>query len=819
VTDLLKDLQLATRQLRRSRTFTATVILTLALGIGLNAAIFTMVDCVLLRPLGYRDADRIYGLNTRFLDEKRSIPRIGGADFTDLATRVSALESTAYYNFYQDGLQAGSRMLYTDIAMASPEFGQVMGVEPVAGRLFLTGNKSLTDPEEAMVSAAFAEQQFGSSAQAIGQTLTYYGKPRVIVGVLPNGFSFPGKTQVWVEGPSAPDVANRTSYNQRAIGKVKAGVSMERLNAELGTLSKQLEATYPEDKLKALEAVSLQEQLVGKVAPILRLLLAAVGVVLLIVCANITHLQLVRATRQRREVTIRAALGATRTALARRAALEVLLLAAGGCVAGVLVALPTLKVLVKLAPQGIPRLGEIHLNLDVIAVSFLVSLVTMALAALLPLWRSWRVDPASAMKQDAARGTESRGSGRLRQGLVIGEVALTLMLSVAALLLVRQLIAESQQDLGFTPDRLIVLDTHMTPHISNAQAAPEIRYAVNSPDGQADVASVNQVLARVRAVPGVASADAVSGAPMLDGGSDVGYAIKGRSEFKPGVAHLPNANIFAATPGYFRTMGIPVLRGRGLTEADVAGSEPVVVISESLAKEQFPGQDPIGKQIKCGWDFLTDWITIVGVVGDVRQRSPADIPSPTFYAPLSQHAHAATDMQLVARTRTDARAMTTTLAKFMKANFPAVALVATTMRESVGESERDQRFRTLLFGSFAGVSILLAMTGMFGVTAYTVAERRFEFALRFALGAQRGQVLGMVMGRALAVAAIGVIGGVALSFAAMRGVSALLGAMPAFDAVSYGIAAAGVLLIALAATVQPAWRAATVEPMRVLRDE
>ena len=817
--DWMSDLRLALRQLGRSRTFTATVILTLALGIGLNAAIFTMVDCVLLRPLGYRDADRIYGLNTRFLDEKRSIPRIGGADFTDLATRVSALESAAYYSFYQDGIQAGSRMLYTDIALASPEFGQVMGVEPAAGRLFLTGNKSLTDPEEAMVGATFAEQQFGSAAQAIGQTLSYYGKPRVIVGVLPNGFSFPGKTQVWVEGPSAPDVANRTSYNQRAIGKVKAGVSMERLNAELGTLSKQLEASYPEDKLKALEAVSLQEQLVGKVAPILRLLLAAVGVVLLIVCANITHLQLVRATRQRREVTIRAALGATRTALARRAGLEVLVLAAGGCVAGVLVALPTLKVLVQLAPQGIPRLGEIHLNLDVIAVSFLVSLVTMALAALLPLWRSWRVDPASAMKQDAARGTESRGSGRLRQGLVIGEVALTLMLSVAALLLVRQLIAESQQDLGFTPDRLIVLDTHMTPHISNAQAAPEIRYGVNSPDGQADVASVNQILARVRTVPGVASVDAVSGAPMLDGGSDVGYAIKGRSEFKPGIAHLPNANIFAATPGYFRTMGIPILRGRGLTEEDLAGSEPVVVISESLAKEQFPGQDPIGKQIKCGWDFLTDWITIVGVVGDVRQKSPATVPYPTFYAPLSQHAHAATDMQLVVRTRTDAGAMATTLAKFMKANFPAVALVATTMRESVGESERDQRFRTLLFGSFAGVSILLAMTGMFGVTAYTVAERRFEFALRFALGAQRGQVLGMVMGRALAVAAIGVVGGVALSVAAMRGASALLGAMPAFDAVSYGIAAVGVLLIALAATLQPAWRAATVEPMRVLRDE
>ena len=817
--DWMNDLRLALRQLGRSGTFTATVILTLALGIGLNAAIFTMVDCVLLRPLGYRDADRIYGLNTRFLDEKRSIPRIGGADFTDIATRVSSLESAAYYSFYQDGIQAGARMLYTDIALASPEFGAVMGVEPVAGRLFLTGNKTLTDPEEAMVGAAFAEQQFGSAENSIGKTLMYYGKLRVIVGVLPSGFSFPGKTQVWVEGPSAPDVANRTAYNQRAVGKVKPGVSEAQLNAEMATVSRQLAAEYPEDKLKALEPVSLQEQLVGKIRPILRLLLGAVGVVLLIVCANITHLQLVRATRQRREVTIRTALGATRMALTRRAALEVLLLAAGGCAAGVLVALPALKFLVRMAPPEIPRLAEVHLNFEVIGVSFLISLATMALAALLPLWRSWRVDPAAAMKQDASRGTESRGSGRLRQGLVIAEVALTLMLSVAAMLLVRQLIAESRQDLGFTPERLVMLDTHMSPHMSDAEAAPEIRYAANSPDRQADVAALNQLLARVRAVPGVTSAEAVSGAPMSDGGSNVGYAIKGRSEFKPGVLHLPIANIFAATPGYFQTMRIPVLRGRGLTEADLVGSEPVVVISESLAKQQFPGQDPIGKQVKWGWDSLTDWITIVGVAGDVRQDSPASVPFPTFYAPLSQHSHRATDMQVMVRTRADAGAMSATLAKFMKENFPEAAVVATTMQEDIGESERAQHFRTLLFGSFAGVSILLAMTGMFGVTAYTVAERRFEFALRFALGAQRGQVLGMVMGRALAVAAIGVVGGVALSFAAMRGASALLGAMPAFDAVSYGIAAVGVLLIALAATVQPAWRAATVEPMRVLRDE
>jgi putative ABC transport system permease protein len=815
----IQDLRFAIRQLRRSGAFTLTVILTLALGIGLNAAIFTMVDCVLLRPLGYHDANRIYGINSRFTEKGRSIPRVGGADFTDLANKVSSLESAAYYNFYQDGIQAGSRMLYTDIGMVSPQFGQVMGVEPVAGRLFLTNNNSLTNPEEAMVSAAFARQQFGSAAQALGQSLKYYGKLRVIVGVLPDGFSFPGKTKVWIEAPSAPDVANRTSYNQQAIVKVKPGVPAEQLSAEMATFSRQLQAAYPEDKLKALDAVSLQEQLVGKIRPTLRLLMGSVIVVLLIVCANITHLQLVRATRLRREVTIRAALGATRSALARRAGLEVLLLAIGGCAVGVLIALPALKLLVELAPTELPRLGDVRLNFDVIGFSFVVSLLTMGLTALLPLWRSWRVDPASAMKQDSARGMETRASGRLRQGLIVGEVALTLMLSVAALLLVRQLIAESQQDLGFTAERLVMLDTHMSPHISNPNPTSLERFAVDSPDGQADVASLNLVLARLGAVPGVANVAAVSGAPMTTGGSNVGYAIKGKSDFKPGVVDLPNANIFAMTPGYLETMGIPVLRGRGITAADLVGSEPVVVISESLAKQSFPGEDPIGKQIKCGWDYLAGWITIVGVVGDVRQDSPASVPYPTFYAPLSQHSHAATDMQVMVRTKSDAGAMSATLEKFMKQNFPEVAVLSSTMRENVGESERAQHFRTLLFGSFAGVSILLAMIGMYGVTAYTVAQRRFEFALRFALGAQRGQVLGSVLQRALGVAGAGVIFGVGLSLGLMRVIGTLLGKMPEFDAVSYAIAAGGVLAIALSATLLPAYRAATVEPMQVLRNE
>jgi putative ABC transport system permease protein len=828
---VMQDLRLAVRQLRRSGTFTLTVILTLALGIGLNAAIFTMVDCVLLRPLGYHDANRIYGLNTHFIEESRSIPRLGGGDYTDLAERVSSLEYTAYYQAFQDGLQTAGRTFFIDIARVSPEFGQVMAVEPVAGRVFQItahGKDNVKDPQEAMVSSAFARKNFGSAAAALGKTLKYADKLRTIVGVLPDGFSFPRKTQVWIEMPSAPDIAARSGYNQQAIGKVKAGISAEQLNAEMAAFSKQLQAAYSEDKLKTLEAVPLQEQIVGKIRPVLRLLMAAVAVVLLIVCANITHLQLVRGTQLRREITIRTALGASRRALARRAGLEVLLLAVAGCAAGVLVALPALKVLVRLAPAEIPRLADVHLNFDVILYSFLISLVTMTATALLPLWRAWQVDPASAMKHDVSRGTESRGSGRLRQALVVGEVALTLTLSVAAILLVRQLIAQSEEDLGFSPDKLVVLDTHAVSHVvplltaqltlpDNALPTKEQMTAlVNA--GVEDTQALDSMLEWVRAMPGVAAADAIYSAPMRPAGSDVGYAVHGVSTFTPGV-HLPNANITSITSGYLQTIGIPLLKGRGFTAADRYGSEKVILISESMVRQSFQNVDPIGKQIMCGWDALNEWWTIVGVVGDVRQDSPGSAPAPTIYAPVAQHPHTAADMQVVVRTHSDAEAMAATMARMMKQQYPLVAMQASTMRQDVGESERAQHFRTLLFACFAGVSILLAMTGMYGVTAYTVAQKRFEFALRFALGAQRVQVLGSVLKNALAVAAIGVIGGIALSLGLMRVISSLLGEMPAFDMISYSAAAAGVLLIALSATLLPAYRAATVEPMQVLRNE
>jgi len=795
----IQDIRYAFRQLRRSGSFTAAVVLTLAVGIGLNTAIFTLVDCVLLKPLGYHDANRIYSIDTRFLDEGRSIASVGGDDYVDVATNVHSMESIAYYGGGDDGIELNGQSLYLGIAGVSPQFGSVMGVEPVAGRLF----HDEPDGAEALVGQGFAEQHFGSSQAALGQPLRYGGKVKTIVGVLPAGFSFPERSAIWLEMKQKPETPNRTAYNQSAVARVKPGVSSAQVNAELHALSRRLQAAYPDDKEKAMEAVSLQDEIVGPIRPMLKLLMGSVMVVLLIVCANIGHLQLVRSTEMRREATIRTALGATVGAIGRRAAIESLLLALAGCGLALLVALPALRLLTVMAGDQIPRLEDVHLNWDVLLFSFAMSMATMLVTSLLPAWRAGTTSPAAVLKQEQGSSSESRSARRLRDGLIVGEVALTLTLSVASVLLVRQMIAQSHLELGFTADNLLVMDSHVS--------VPADNYAAAYP-------AIHQVMDAIAKVPGVTSVSAVQGVPMGGRAVGVGYAIHGRSEFKPG-EKLPYADMNAIAPGYFETMGIPLLQGRLLTDADNANSEMVLVVSKELAEKQFPEQNPIGQQIMCGYDDKSGWWTIVGVVGNVRQRTAASPVSQSMYVPFAQHPDRAADAQMVVRTGMDPGVLETTLMPMMKRDFPQVAVSSTTMREAVGESTRSQRFRTILFGCFAGVAILLAAVGMYGVTAYTVTQRRFEFALRFALGAQRGQIVGMTVKHGMAVTGTGICLGVGLSLALLRVVGSLLGKLPAFDAASYGIAILGVLAIAVTAALIPSRRAAQAEPMRVLRGE
>jgi putative ABC transport system permease protein len=797
----VRDLRYAFRQLRRSPSFAAGVVLTLAIGIGMNAAIFTIVDCVLLRPLGYQDADRIYSINTRFLDENRSAAKLGGDDYADVARQVHSLESVAYYNAWQDAVQLNGQSLYLRLAAVSPQFGSVMGVEPVAGRLFRPDE---VNGAEVLVSSAFARDHFGSAQAALGRPLGYDQRARTIVGVLPDGFSFPERSEVWIELPAKPDIPSRTAYNQRGIGKTKPGVSAAQLNAELATLSRQLQSAYPEDREKTLEAVSLQDQIVVGIRPLLRLLMGSAALVLLIVCANIGHLQLVRSTRMQRDVSIRTALGATPAAVVRRVLLESLLLAVAGCAGALLIAYAALHILTLMAPADTPRLVDVHLNADVLMFSFIAGMATMVVTALAPAWRSWRANPAAALKREQSSSSDGRRSQRLRDGLIVGQVALTLTLSVASVLLVRQMIAEARQYLGFDADHLVILDTH----------------APYPPDGQEQSAVVKlQVLMEAIAhAPGVTDVGAAEGVPIASDIPDAAYAIRGRTEFKPG-AKLPWSDIQAVTPGFFRTMRIPLLQGRLFDDADGSSQQGIVVISQELAREQFPGVNPIGQQIMNGWGFPAKWWTIVGVVGSVRQTSAASPMGQTMYAPLAQMPFRAPSMQIAVRTHGDPDAMAQSLERLILRQYPLVAVNTTTMRDAIGESARAERFRTVLLSCFAAISILLAALGMYGVTAYTVAQRRFEIALRFALGARRGQILAMTLQHGVGVAAIGIAVGLALTFALYRVFGNLLGKLPAFDAASYAMAIAGVLVVSAAAVLIPGRRAAQVEPMQVLRGE
>lgn len=817
---LMETLHDAFRSLRRARGFALLTIGILAIGVGLNDAIFTVVDCVLLRPLGYHDADRIVSVRTRFLQENRVNPRVGGGDYVDVATQVHGLEAAAHYNNWDGAVQVAGQSSIAPLAYVSPRFAEVMGVQPVAGRLF--GHEDVKGTE-ALVSAGFAREHFGSAERAVGQSIRGERSLYTVVGVLPDGFSFPGKSTVWFEQDAQPENLHRSAYNESMVAKRRPGVSLTQLNAELATLSNQLQQSYAEDRYKALEAISLQERVVGRVAPTLHLLMGSVAVILLIVCANITHLQLVRATRQVREVAVRSALGAPRARLAMRALVEAALLSLAGCAGALLLALPALRLLVHLAPAGLPRLTEVALNWHVLLYSLLMSFAVMAATALLPVWRAWHVDQSTVLRQDSARGLESRSAVRLRSAFLVVQVAFTLVLAAMAVLLARQLIAQSREDLGFNMERLYTLDANAVeatplPEIAPADA-PDVKAAKELQQQNSytlRLQRLDNALNTLRVTPGVTGAEAINGAPLGFGGSDVGYAIQGKHVFAAPYRNLPNADIRPLTPGALQMMGVPLLRGRALNAGDVYKSPHVLLISQSLAQHQFAGEEAIGRQVMCGFDE-SRWWTIVGIVGDVKSTpgAPAD---ETFYVPIAQHPAVASGVQLLVRTAPGAQLSEEALRQRLAQAHPDIAATATSMAQNLSEVERDLRFKSVLFESFGGVSILLAMLGMYGATAYSVTQRTFEFGLRMALGASREQVVASVLRRSLWIAALGVIAGIALYFGLVHVMQSQIGKLPR-DPLAVAAATGGIVVLSLLAAASPARRASTVAPMRALRAE
>jgi putative ABC transport system permease protein len=798
---LLHDFRYAARQLWKHPVFTLTAVLTLALGIGANTAIFTVVQSVLLSPLPYHDAGRIMALDTYFTNKARMHNRVTGPDAVDMRTQAHSLEAVSLYNEGLQGVQLRDHAVFTPVTIIDADFARVFGLAPVAGRTF-------TEQEigrAALVSERFARDQFGSAQAALGQTVNFQNQPLQITGVLPTSFDFPAKTQVWVTYPFHPEAENRTAYNYKSVARLRAGVSVGAAQAELKALSQHLAAAYPgSNKNKQMTVLPLQEELTGQVRPMLLLLLAAVGMVLLIACVNVTHLMLARSIDRQRELAVRTALGSSRWKLGQLVLAESFLVSLSGALLGVLLAVPVLRALLVMAPADLPRSAEIHLNGWVLAFTLALSFMATVLSSFVPARKAAKIAPAEALKVDSSRGISAKSASTLRNGLVVAEVAATFLLAVGAALLLRTMMTLMDRDLGYQPGNLLVVDAE----------AP----GFDLKSGQEVARKYDEILAQLKAVPGVESTAGIYGLPTASSGSNGSYSVKGVPTDN---YHMPWAYFNVVTPGYFSTMKIRLLRGRDVSAQDTFDRQLVAVISESVAKQSFGNTDPIGKQVQLGLDLesLNKWITIVGVVADVRQDSPAQQPAPAIYMPMAQHPSRAPEINLVLRTKVPPLTLMNTVQTKIQHINPQIAMHFTTMDAMVGESIAAERFRSALLSSFAGVGLLLAMLGVYGTMAYSVAQRRFEIGVRMAFGAERQTVLRMILYHAAKLACLGIAVGLALSFALTRLMAGMLIGIRPVDPLSLITATALLLITATVAAFAPAWRAAQVDPMIALRAE
>jgi len=768
------DLRFAGRQLLKHKAFTATATLTLALGIGANAAIFTVIESILLAPLPYKNADKLAVLDTHWTNSGHTTARVTGPDAVDVRNQARSIEAMSLYSSGNLGVQLRDHSVYTVVTFVDANFARVFSLQPIAGRL-------LTDADAhhaALVSEQFARDNFANAQAALGQMLQVENEPVEIVGVLPESFDFPAQTRVWEAYPLRPASEERTAFNYKAVARLRSSTTFQAAQTELIGISRRLESAYPEaNRNKQILPQPLHQALIGNTRPTLLFLWAAVGLILLIACVNVTHLQLVRSMERERELAIRRALGSSSRQVMQPVILESLLVSLIGGAAGVLLAFPAVRVLVEMAPKDLPRTNEIHLNGWVLGFTLALSVLTALASSVLPALKAAKVDPAETLKQDASRGMTRQGATMLRDGLVVAEVAATFVLALGAALLLHTMMALSDRDMGYQTRQLLVVDADAPAH--------------SDQDAQRAVQQFNGIFAQLAAMPGIKHVAGIMGLPTSAYGSNGYYTVTGAGPVD--VNHSPHADFSVASPGYFQAMGIPIKRGRDFSQQDTGESPFVAVISESLAKQSFGNADPLGKQVQCGLDS-DKWMTVVGVVGDVRQESPAENPGPTLYMPMTQHPYYGNQIHIVLRTEVKPLTLMNAVQETIARMNPLIAMRFTTMDAMVNTSIATERFRAALISSFAGVGLLLAMLGVYGTMAYTVAQRTFEIGVRMAFGAERGAILSTVLAHAAKLACYGIAVGLVLSLLLARLVTSML-----------------------AAALAPGWRATHVDPMVALR--
>ncbi|HZT78508.1 MAG TPA: ABC transporter permease [Vicinamibacterales bacterium] len=796
-----QDLRYGVRSLLRQPTFSALAILTLALGIGANAAMFSIVDAVLLRPLPYAHADRIVSL-ANFWTTRGVTGSVSAPDFHDWQRSSASYDAMAYYAFTSDdgvGVGANGVVDYARVTLVTPAFFDVFERRPIAGRALSAADAAPT----AVVSAEFARRRFTSAAGALGRAIDVERRSVPIVGVMPPGFSYPAGTDIWLSASTFPETTSRSAHNYRVVARLKPGVAIGAARAELAAIAARLEAAYPTSNAnKSATMIPLQEQLVGNSRATLLLLFGVVALVLLVACANVANLLLARATGRTTELAVRAALGAGRARLVAQLLTESLLLALVSAGAGLLFARGAVDAFVAFAPTGLPRLDEVRVDARVLAFALAAAAIATVVFGLVPALQASRLDLNGSLRQ-GGRGTVGAAGGRWQRVLVVGELALAVGLVAGAALLVRSFVALSRADLGYgTEQRLVVQTT--TPYTDAA-------------DARRATGTYAELLRRIEAVPGVESVAGVRGLPGTATHSNGGYWIDGGPGPDATGVRAPQAVFTVVTPRYFETMAIPLRAGRDFGAGDVDAAPRVAIVNEALARQAFPN-GALGRRIMCGLDSL-DFMTIVGVVGNVREYDPSTAPLPEIYMPYRQHPTYGTSMRLVVRTGVEPLALADAIRTTIAAVDPTMPTRMSTMTSTLGDSVATPRFRTWVVGGFAALALVLAMAGVYGVMAYLVSRRTAEIGVRMAMGATAADVLRLVVGEALRLAAAGAAAGLVLAFGLAQSLRGMLfGVAPADPLVLLGVPVALAATAVLAAAV-PAWRAATIDALAALRSD
>ena len=800
---VLQDLRYGWRMLWKSSGFTVVAVITLALGIASTTAIFSVVDEVLLHSLPYPDSDRIVSVSQIFRSTGAGASA-SPANYLDWVTQNHVFSLMAASRGMQGNLTDGERPERVRFAMTSSNFFPLFGVDALLGRGLLPRDAKAGSEHVAVLSYGFWKRRFASDEKIVGHNLTLNGEPYTVVGVMPANFAPDDYEELWLPSPwDVPPYPLAPQKDPRPLrdsnyfdvwARLKPGVTLEQARAEMDAIARRLEKQYPDaDADVGINAMRMQDTLVKDIRPALFVLLAAVVLVLLIGCGNVANLLLARATDRTKEVSIRTALGASRTRLVRQLLTESVLLALFAGVVGMLLARWAVPALLAVSPPDISNFSHVGLNPEVLGFSVLVSVVSGILFGLAPAFHASRPNVNDSLKEGERGSTRARGG--TRSALVVAEVGLSLLLLIGAGLMVKSFVRLMNVDPGFDPDHLLVFSIGLPP----------------SSTPQQQDAFYQQVENRLQAVPGVQSVGAVSRLPLSGGNSDRSFKI-------PGSNKDYNADFRVSTPGCFQAMGIALLKGRNLTQQDRSGSTQVAIVNEALARSVFPGEDPTGKYIT---DFgpLNDKVQIVGVVGNVRHAGLEITPRPEMYVALGQ-AHWPSIFMAVRCKTSDPLALTAAVQNAVWGVNQDVPLAnLRTMQDVIANSVLRRKFTMLLLTIFAGLAMLLAAVGLYGVMSYMISQRTHEIGIRMALGAQKADVLRLVVWQGMSLVALGLLMGIVVSAIASRLMSGLLFGVSATDPVVFGGIAALLAAVALAANYVPARRATKIDPMVALRYE